>query len=123
MCKVQSLTPEWDWPKGMAGEDAACLLSDPGREDSPGCPTSEGRAPSPPLRAAVGLRKRQVRLSDEKENWVDGSFRPPRLILGRVTSKPMPGQPLDNRMNCAHFIDVNIEVQGKVSQPRGLWSV
>lgn len=31
MCKVQSLTPEWDWPKGMAGEDAACLLSDPGR--------------------------------------------------------------------------------------------
>lgn len=54
---------------------------------------------------------------------MDGSFRPPRLILGRVTSKPMPGQPLDNWMNCAHFTDVNIEVQGKVSQPRGLWSV
>ena len=49
-------TPEWDWPKGMVGEDAACLLSDPSGEDSPGCPTSEGRALSPPLRAAVGLR-------------------------------------------------------------------
>ena len=123
MCKVQSLTPEWDWPKGMVGENAACLLSDPSGEDSPGCPTSEGRMLSPPLRAAVGPRKRQVRLSGERENWVDGSFWPPRLTLGRVTSKPMPGQPLDNRMNCAHFTDVNTEVQGEVSRPRGLCSV
>lgn len=62
-CKVQSLTSEWDWAKRMVGEDAACLPSDPGREDPAGCPTSEGRAQSPPLRAAVGPLKRQMRLS------------------------------------------------------------
>lgn len=54
---------------------------------------------------------------------MDGSFWPPRLTLGRVTSKPMPGQPLDNQMNCARFTDVNTEVQGEVSRPTGLCSV